>query len=1325
MGTVYRAADLRVGETVALKVLRDVTADSIRRFGKEAEILYQLRHPRIVRYVAHGQTADGKLYIAMEWLSGRTLSQRIKAKPLSLPEAYHVALAASEAVAVAHHAGVLHRDIKPGNIWLVDGEPSRLKLLDFGLARRGAGREALTHTGELLGTPGYIAPEQARGSRDIDPRADVFSLGAVFYLCFTGQRAFTGGDALAVLAKLVLESPQRIGEVRPGLPPALDALVARMLAKLRDDRPADGAAVLEELQPMRDAVIGATVDPSGSSASVEPLLSITVKEQRVMSLVLARVDIDEEQAAERMRALRVAVEPYGGALDRLIDGSVVVTIAVGRPAEQAARAGRCALALRTVLGAVPIALAAGRGLLTQGGVLGEAIDRAAELLALGDVDRVRIDEAAAALMRDRFDLGRDRHGHFLRGIQGEDDYTRKLLGRPTRLVGRSRELRNLEALFEECVSEPVSRAVLVTAPAGVGKSRLRYEFLRRLTQRGVVLDEDGDERPFEIWMGRGDPMSAGAAFGMVAGALRRVIGVRLGEALDRRRRKLLARMRRNLPSSDAQRVAEFIGELVGTPFDDATSVQLRAARQDAVLMGDQMRRSFEDFLRAEAAARPILIVLEDLHWGDRPSLSLLDAALRNLQDRPFMVLAFARPEIHQSFPLLWSERDLQEVRLARLTPKACTKLVRQVLGEDADDELVARVVERAEGNAFYLEELIRAAAEGRGERLPESVLAMVQSRLDALDGQARRILRGASVFGQVFWRDAVAALVGQEAAADLEHWLADLEEREMVTRRPDSRFRGKREYVFRHALLREAAYAALTEDDRALGHRLAGGWLESVGDEEPVVLAEHFERGGDAAHATRWYMRAAVQALEGDDLDGAMARAERGVACGAEGMALGELRSLQADAHRWRGEFAEMRARVEVAAENLETGSARWCKAMGNLAVACRATADYEGLVAVAHELSALEPPPVYQPAHAEAAARTAQQLFIIGWARPADELLRRVEPLTSVLENTHPAVVGWMENARAFGALYLGDAGTYLELSRRSARRFERAGDVRSGANARVHLGFAFLQVGAYPEAEVALREALVSARRLGLFNVVATAMNNLGLALAHMGRLEEATAVEIEAIRLAASQQDRRLEGGSHHYLAIITAMRGDHVEAARVARDAAIMLHVAPPLRAHALATLARAHLAQGSVTEARTVAAEALEQLESLGGIEEGEAAVRLVYAEALDQSGKPDQARAHISMALARLQQRAARISDANWRGRFLQQVPENRRTLELALAWGAEAAPLDDVVAEDTYDDPRPDSARPDSARPDSARPTLVDLPHVSATTPSTMPPKP
>jgi tetratricopeptide (TPR) repeat protein len=1278
MGTVFRCQDLTSGERVAMKVLRDANEDHVKRFAKEAEVLYKLRHPRIVRYIEHGRTNAGELFLVMEWLDGISLSQALRRKPMNLQDAYRVSLGLAEAVAVAHARGVLHRDIKPGNIVLVDDDVDQLKLLDFGLARIDRST-ALTQTGELLGTPGYMSPEQARGDRDVDMRADVFSMGCVMFRCFTGRRAFEGEDALAVLAKLVLETPANIKSLRPGIPDGLDELVENCLAKVRDERPDNGKAVLAALMPLAGVVASA----SGSivpPALAPELPSITVKEQRVMCLVLARLEPPQPgeqslsrraiQDNDRVRVLQTAVQPFGGTLDRLIDGTLLVSVASGPPAEQAARAGRCAVAMRAVLGSVPVALAAGRGMLAQGALLGEAIDRAAALLAIGRSNAISLDDAAAALMRDRFDVKRDEHGYFLRGVQAEDDYTRRLMGRPTSCVGRARELRNLESLFEECVSEPVSRAVLVTAPAGVGKSRLRYELLRRLVDRGTVVDEDGDEQPFQIWLGRGDPMSAGSAFGMVANALRQATAVRTGESIELRRRKIFARVRKRVAPEEQRRVAEFIGELIGTPFDDDGSVQLRAAHHDPMLMGDQMRRAFEDFVAAECRHTPVLMVLEDLHWGDLPSVSFLDSALRNLNEQPFMVLAFARPEVHELFPNLWSERDLQEIRLSRLTRKAAGKLVKQVLGSDISETITSRIIERAEGNAFYLEELIRAVAEGKGDKLPESVLAMVQSRMEELDGETRRVLRGASVFGQVFWRGGVSQLTGQKRVGDLDIWLTALEERELITRRPESAFPGETEYVFRHALLREAAYAALTENDRELGHRLAGGWLEESGEKEAIVLAEHFERGGDAAHAVRWYRRASEQALEGNDLTAALERAERGVTCGASGADLGVLRLLQADAHRWRGEFKEMQERAEIAMGLLPKGEAFWCKAVAESAGACRLLGEYDRMVKFAEELSQLQPLPDFEAAYTEAAARIAMQLFIIGWAKQGDGLLARVTMAESLLATSHPSVVAWIHHARAFGALYAGDPGAYLNLCEAAAAKFEQAGDLRSVASARVHLGFAYIEVGGWGDAEVALRHALSSAQRMGLRNVVATALNNLGIALARLDQLEEALQVEAEAAHLASAQGDQRIAGASHHYCALIHMLRKELGQAEAEAQVATEMLKAAPPLRAHALATFACVRLAQQRPAEAMALANEAMGLLDSLGGIEEGEASVRLVHAEALHASGEQREACRAITLGVARLDERARKIKDARWRQSFLRNVPDNARTLSLANAWG-------------------------------------------------------
>ncbi|HEX8114263.1 MAG TPA: hypothetical protein VF516_41320, partial [Kofleriaceae bacterium] len=330
----------------------------------------------------------------------------------------------------------------------------------------------------------------------------------------------------------------------------------------------------------------------------------------------------------------------------------------------------------------------------------------------------------------------------------------------------------------------------------------------------------------------------------------------------------------------------FLGELVGAPVSDedgagAATAALRAARLDAQLMSEQMRRAWLDFLHAETAAHPVLLVLDDLHWGDFGTVRFIDAALRDRGKQPWMVLALARPEVFEVFPRLWTERQtIQELRLKELGRKAGERLVRQVLGDDVGSDTVERLVKRADGNAFYLEELIRAVAEGKDAALPETVLAMVETRLARLPFEARRVLRAASVFGEVCWESGVVRLLGGAmAATSVSTWLAKLVEQEVLVVRPDGRFPGERELAFRHALLREGIYATLTADDQRLAHRLAGEWLDRHGEANPMVLAGHFERGGDGAGAAGHYLRAAQQAMHILDHRAALVRTALGLAC--------------------------------------------------------------------------------------------------------------------------------------------------------------------------------------------------------------------------------------------------------------------------------------------------------------------------------------------------------------------------------------------------------------------------------------------------------------
>jgi tetratricopeptide (TPR) repeat protein len=292
-------------------------------------------------------------------------------------------------------------------------------------------------------------------------------------------------------------------------------------------------------------------------------------------------------------------------------------------------------------------------------------------------------------------------------------------------------------------------------------------------------------------------------------------------------------------------------------------------------MREQKRRAFEGWLGREVAARPLLIVLEDLHWGDAVTAGYFESAFRALTDLPFMVLALARPELHEQLPNLFEVRGAQEIRLAGLTRRAAERLVGAVIGSNVASATVSKIVEQADGNAFYLEELIRRVAEGDME-LPETVVAMAQSRLERLEPDARRVLRAASVFGEAFWVGGVAALIADPI--DVGACVEKLVEREVLVPRSGSRFANETECNFRHALLRDAAYAMLTDEDRRQGHRLAGAWLEWAGEPEPGIMAHHFEQAGERLQALTWLSRAGEMAFARSAYRDAVAYFNRAIA---------------------------------------------------------------------------------------------------------------------------------------------------------------------------------------------------------------------------------------------------------------------------------------------------------------------------------------------------------------------------------------------------------------------------------------------------------------
>jgi eukaryotic-like serine/threonine-protein kinase len=249
MGYVFLAEDLTLGRPAALKVMKPEKNDSKERslrFIKEAKALAQMKHEHLVP-VYHADKSGDTVFYAMELLEGETLRDRLDREGiLELDEILRLGKELASGLAFIHQQDLIHRDIKPANIWL-EAPNDRVKILDLGLVRNVNEEVGLTRSGIVVGSLGFMSPEQARGTA-MDARTDLFSLGCVLYRLCTGVQAFDGTSTMAVLTALATETPQPAGELNPDLPPALSKLVMKLLAKDPKDRPESADEVRERLE---------------------------------------------------------------------------------------------------------------------------------------------------------------------------------------------------------------------------------------------------------------------------------------------------------------------------------------------------------------------------------------------------------------------------------------------------------------------------------------------------------------------------------------------------------------------------------------------------------------------------------------------------------------------------------------------------------------------------------------------------------------------------------------------------------------------------------------------------------------------------------------------------------------------------------------------------------------------------------------------------------------------------------------------------------------------------------------------------------------------
>jgi serine/threonine-protein kinase len=289
MGTVFEAEHRTLGRQVAVKVLHPKQANkqnAVRRFHQEARAAGSIGHPNICEVYDLGTLEDGSPYLVMEKLVGETLADRISIEgALSFDLATDALIQALSALVAAHHKGIVHRDIKPENVFLTTrvGCPPLVKILDFGVSKtmvrpvvEATGEDGdLTRIGMVMGTPHYMAPEQARGDRDLDGRVDLYACGVIFYEALTGRRPFSAPNYDGLLVQILNAAPRPASQLRPALPDAFDVVIRKAMAKNREDRYDTAAAFQVDLQSLRERFVAGRSTPpppiDGARASAHEL----------------------------------------------------------------------------------------------------------------------------------------------------------------------------------------------------------------------------------------------------------------------------------------------------------------------------------------------------------------------------------------------------------------------------------------------------------------------------------------------------------------------------------------------------------------------------------------------------------------------------------------------------------------------------------------------------------------------------------------------------------------------------------------------------------------------------------------------------------------------------------------------------------------------------------------------------------------------------------------------------------------------------------------------------------------------------------------------
>ncbi len=662
-----------------------------------------------------------------------------------------------------------------------------------------------------------------------------------------------------------------------------------------------------------------------------------------------------------IRADRV-IQEYGGHIDKHIGDSVMALWGTEAAREDdAERAIRAALRMQEIFKenaanlsiSLKVGINSGQVLLSSIGTqgeftaMGDTVNTASRLVASAGANAILVSHDTYQLVRGVFDVQmqslitvkgkaeplqtyvvqRVRPRAFRLGRRGVEGVT-------TRMVGREAEFHLIQTALERCVQNRRVTVAIVKGDAGLGKSRLIYEFEAWL---------DTHPTDFYLFKGRADEETMSLPYRLLRDVLSERFQISDNDTQAEAREKLQKGVAAMIGVGSDERAA-FIGELLG--FDFSESKFLRGIRNDARQIRARSFNNLAQFFTDISLDSPIVLLLDDIHWADNGSLDLIEYLAQLEINLPLFILCTSRPILDETHPGWGEGFPLREIITIKSLDLGASRMLASDILQNVNDlppELVETVAKNAEGNPFYLEELVKVLIEDgvivKGDeawriipqrltqlRVPATLTGVLQARLDRLPSTESDVLERAAVIGRTFWDAAVEAMRGSESARaltgdhDVHSALASLRTKELVFSHQPSTFSGAQEFIFKHAILREVTYERVLKAKRRLYHRMAADWLiqqsgERIG-EYLGLIAQHYELAGDTSQAVDFLERAADQSLRLSAFREALSASERalGILANSEdqnpAMRARMLFNIGAS-HLWLTDYPTAKARFE------------------------------------------------------------------------------------------------------------------------------------------------------------------------------------------------------------------------------------------------------------------------------------------------------------------------------------------------------------------------------------------------------------------------------